>query len=145
MDEIEKHRWQALVDRFQLPKKGVAPWDAMELAQQFTGASHGERCVIQFLLNVWDPGGAWECGKCDVIEAFFDLGREEPSSLFELGNRSLVALAIPPNVCGGSQSSCCHSPSTSRSQRQLGDRGLGDRRDFGPIIGHCSTVFSEDF
>ena len=70
MDEIEKHRWQALVDSFQLPKKGVDPWDALELAEKFTGASHGERCVIQFLLNLWDAGGNWECGKFDVIEAY---------------------------------------------------------------------------
>jgi len=70
VDEIEKHRWQALVDSFQLRKPGTDPWDALTLAANFNGASHGERCVIQFLLNLWDASGNWDCGKFDVIEAY---------------------------------------------------------------------------
>ena len=70
MVEIEQHRWQALVDSFAISKRGVAPWDALELAENSSGASHGERCMIQFLLNLWDPGGNWPCGKFDVIEAY---------------------------------------------------------------------------
>ena len=70
MDEIEKHRWQALVDAFAIHKSGTDPWDALIFAENFAGASHGERCVIQFLLNLWDAGGDWSCGKFDVIEAY---------------------------------------------------------------------------
>jgi hypothetical protein len=69
MDEITKTRWQTLVDLFGLAKQGTRPWDADTLAENFKGASHGEMCTIRFLLNVWDPGRNWSCGKFDVIEA----------------------------------------------------------------------------
>jgi len=71
MDEIEKHRWQALVDSFGIQsKQGADPWDALQMQASFEGSSHGERLVIQFLLNLWDAGTDWECGNFDVIEAF---------------------------------------------------------------------------
>lgn len=61
--------WQALVDSFGLHMLGTDPWDAELLEGNFEGASHGERCVIQFLLNVRDPSGKWRCGSFDVLEA----------------------------------------------------------------------------
>ena len=63
-------RWQPFVDTFDLKKPGASPWDVDRLAASYAGASHGEKCVIQFLLNLWDAGGGWECGKFDVIEAY---------------------------------------------------------------------------
>jgi hypothetical protein len=62
-------RWQSLVDQFNLKKPGVDPWDAVQLSQSFKGASHGERCSISFLLNVWSPSEEWDCGKFDLIDA----------------------------------------------------------------------------
>ena len=69
MDDYTKFRWQQLVDQFGVSKAGMKPWDAKRLESAFEGSSHGERCVIQFLLNVWDPGNAWACGKFDAIDA----------------------------------------------------------------------------
>ena len=67
---IDEHaRWQALVDQFNLKKNGVDPWNAIELDRSFNGASHGEKCTIAFLLNVWSPGDKWNCGKFDMIDA----------------------------------------------------------------------------
>ena len=63
-------RWQSLVDQFNLKKAGVDPWDALALDKSFHEASHGERCSIAFLLNVWSPNDTWECGKFDLIDAF---------------------------------------------------------------------------
>ena len=62
-------RWQSFVDSFGLVKSGVAPWDARVLGANYSGASHGERCTIAFLLNVWDANGDWPCGTFDVIDA----------------------------------------------------------------------------
>lgn len=62
-------RFFQLVSAFGLRKPGADPWDADLLCAQFRGASHGERLAIQFLLNVWDPGKKWSCGKFDVFEA----------------------------------------------------------------------------
>ena len=71
-DELDRRnaRWQSLVDLFKLTKPGVDPWDAGVLAENFAGASHGEKCTIKFLLNVWNPGGGWDCGPFDLIEAY---------------------------------------------------------------------------
>ena len=63
-------KWQSLVDSFSLHKPGVNPWDANELDEQFDGASHGEKCTIQFLLNLWNGSDDWKCGKFDLFDAF---------------------------------------------------------------------------
>ncbi len=70
MDDVTLARWQQIVDRFELTKDGAKPWDAKTLDANFSGASHGEKCTICFLLNVWAPGGTWQCGSFDFIDAF---------------------------------------------------------------------------
>ena len=67
MDDFS--RWQELVRNFGLDKPGVEPWDAELLDGSFAGASHGEKCVIRFLLNVWNPAESWSCGPFDVLGA----------------------------------------------------------------------------
>lgn len=69
MDDDAAAKWQDPVNQFGIKKSGANPWDAKTLEVNFDGASHGEKCVISFLLNVWDPGGDWSCGKFDVIDA----------------------------------------------------------------------------
>lgn len=69
MDDAIATRWITLVRQFGLQKTGADPWDAPTLDVQSSGASHGEKFVIQFLLRVWDPGHEWSCGKFDVLEA----------------------------------------------------------------------------
>ena len=69
--------WQNLVDKFGLNKQGAKPWDALVLEKNYAGASHGEKCIIAFLLNVWDPGGNWSCGKFDAIDALAVWGEAE--------------------------------------------------------------------
>lgn len=63
------YRWQRLVDSFGLSKPGTNPWDAEELDRQFHGASHGEKCVIKFLLNLWNGSYDWDCGEFDFFDA----------------------------------------------------------------------------
>ena len=64
-------RWNALVAAFEMDYlPGMFPWDAAKLESSFAGASHGEKCTIQFLLNLWDHSGEWTCGKFDLFEAF---------------------------------------------------------------------------
>lgn len=46
------------------------PWDAATLEKTFAGKSHGEKCVIQFLLNLWDRSEEWSCGRFDLFEAY---------------------------------------------------------------------------
>lgn len=62
-------RWQELVNSFGLQKPGTSSWDATRLERNFPIASHGEQCVIQFLLNLWDPREKWACGPFDVFDA----------------------------------------------------------------------------
>lgn len=69
MDEMLKVRWQSFVDQFCLRKPGADPWDALKLDKSYQGASHGEKCTISFLLNVWSPGDDWSCGKFDLMDA----------------------------------------------------------------------------
>jgi hypothetical protein len=49
---------------------GVRPWSATTLATA-SGLSHGEHCVVQFLLSVWNPSplAEWKCGRFDVQDA----------------------------------------------------------------------------
>lgn len=64
-------RWESLVAAFELEYlEGMQPWDANKLEKSFAAKSHGEKCVIQFLLNLWDRGTEWSCGPFDVLEAF---------------------------------------------------------------------------
>ena len=79
MDDATLSRWQELVDRFELAKTGANPWDAKKLEASVHGASHGEKCSIQFLLNVWSPRDEWECGEFDFIDAIgtWDQNRRE--------------------------------------------------------------------
>lgn len=62
-------KWNQLVNSFGLTVPGLDPWDAIALAGNFHGASHGEKCTIQFLLNLWNGGHDWQCGAFDVFEA----------------------------------------------------------------------------
>lgn len=49
---------------------GVDPFDAAFLARSCRGWSHGEVCVVQFLVTLYDPGAEdWPCGRFDVMEA----------------------------------------------------------------------------
>lgn len=70
MDDHHRLRWQTLVNLFGVKKPGIAPWNAELIAKNVAGANHAERCAIQFMLNVWDPNGNWDCGQFNVIEAF---------------------------------------------------------------------------
>jgi hypothetical protein len=69
MDEQNLERWEKLVERFKPGLPEVLPWDARRLEARYSGASHGQKCIIQFLLNVWNPDAEWACGRFDVIEA----------------------------------------------------------------------------
>jgi hypothetical protein len=63
-------RWEALVAAFDMDYlEGMIPWNADKLDQSFAGRSHGEKCVIRFLLNLWDRQEKWECGRFDLFEA----------------------------------------------------------------------------
>jgi len=67
--EQRNDRWQQFVESFGLQKPGISPWDASLLDYQYTGASHGEKCIIAFLLNVWNSDYEWSCGKFDAVDA----------------------------------------------------------------------------
>lgn len=71
IDDNEK-RFFMLVAEFSLKKSGGSPtdWDAAILDAQYQGASHGEKCTIQFLVNLWDPNFQWRCGTFDFFEAW---------------------------------------------------------------------------
>jgi hypothetical protein len=36
------------------------PWDAMRFRASTVGASHGERCAVQFVLSVWNYRTDWD-------------------------------------------------------------------------------------
>lgn len=74
-----QERFFALAESFQLDKPGASPWDADLLDASYAGASHGEKVTIAFLLNVWNPGHEWKCGKFDLIDAIsvWDRGKRE--------------------------------------------------------------------
>ena len=64
-------RWEALVAAFDMDYlEGMNPWNADKLDQAFAGKSHGEKCVIRFLLNLWNGTEEWECGRFDLFEAY---------------------------------------------------------------------------
>jgi hypothetical protein len=65
------NRWETLIAAFDMEYlPGMNPWDADQLDETFAGRSHGEKCVIQFLLNLWDGGVEWKCGRFDLFDAF---------------------------------------------------------------------------
>lgn len=64
-----EERFQNLVNQFGLNKSGANPFDAQQLDDNYSGASHGEKVTIAFLLNVWNPGHKWKSGKFDVMDA----------------------------------------------------------------------------
>jgi hypothetical protein len=64
------NRWEALVSAFEMDYiDGMAPWNASKLDKAFAAKTHGEKCVIRFLLNLWDRQEKWECGRFDLFEA----------------------------------------------------------------------------
>ena len=64
-------RWTALIAAFEMDYlEGMKPWNADNLEKAFAGRSHGEKCVIQFLLNLWDFRIDWACGRFDLFEAY---------------------------------------------------------------------------
>ena len=73
-------RFQSLVISFMLDKPGVMPFNPHRLDESASGASHGERCVIQFLLNLWNSDIEWACGTFDALEALsvWDKGQRQP-------------------------------------------------------------------
>jgi hypothetical protein len=61
-------------------KAVVKPWDAPRLDSWANGPrSHGERVTAQFLLSVWGPSAAWQCGRFDLTEALrvWDAGHHQ--------------------------------------------------------------------
>jgi len=70
MDETTAKRWSRLVASFRLRKTGAEPWDASTLDESFSGASHGEKCTIRFLLNLWNADCDWSCGPFDFFDAY---------------------------------------------------------------------------
>lgn len=58
-------QWASLVESFDLR----LPETADELLARSTGASHGEKITIQFLLSIWNPSTKWSCGPFDLHEA----------------------------------------------------------------------------
>jgi len=87
MDDLTKAKWQSLVDQFNLRKPGADPWDALLLQKQFNGASHGEKCTISFLLNVWSPNDPWECGTFDLIDAYATWDDDHRTAFLSWDNR----------------------------------------------------------
>lgn len=64
-------RWKGLIAAFDMDYlEGLNPWNAEKVEKAFAGRSHGEKCVIQFLLNLWDNKMDWECGAFDLFEAY---------------------------------------------------------------------------
>jgi hypothetical protein len=64
-------RWEGLVAAFDMDYlEGMNPWNADKLEKAFAAKSHGEKCVIQFLLNLWDYREEWDCGRFDLFEAY---------------------------------------------------------------------------
>lgn len=51
-------------------KPGVRPWDPLKLNRWGkSGASHGEKCAVRFILSVWNPYHRWTIGKFDFQDA----------------------------------------------------------------------------
>jgi hypothetical protein len=50
---------------------GVRPWSADELDAWARSdvSGHGALCAARFMLAVWNPDGAWSCGRFDLMEA----------------------------------------------------------------------------
>ena len=70
MEQERLHRrFFDLVSRFALQKEGSEPWNADVLDAECAAASHGEQCVIRFLLYVWNPAEPWKCGPFDFFDA----------------------------------------------------------------------------
>ena len=59
MDDVTAARWRKLVESYGISKPGASPWDAALLDDNFSGASHGEKCTIKFLLNLWNADYDW--------------------------------------------------------------------------------------
>ena len=77
MDLDSSEKWQRLVDAFGLKKSGASSWDAKQLDQHFLGASHGEKCTMKFLLNLWNSSDEWQCGKFDLFDAMSTWGEKQ--------------------------------------------------------------------
>ncbi len=83
MDDRFSEKWQRLVDSFGIKKPGTNPWDAELLDQQMQGASHGEKCTIQFLLNLWNAGHQWQCGQFDFFDAISTWGVKQRQAFID--------------------------------------------------------------
>jgi len=64
--------WKALVEAFEMAYlPGMDPWEPVKLVEEaFPGASHGEKCTIRFLVNLWNAADEWSCGTFDLFDAY---------------------------------------------------------------------------
>lgn len=52
-------------------QKATSEWRPDDLdTWAVSGASHGEKLAVQFVLSVWNQWEEWKCGRFDVIEAY---------------------------------------------------------------------------